>query len=903
MIVGEMYRRLIAWTRRDRLAAELDDEMESHVELLTRDFEHEGLSHDAALAAARKQLGHLGFQREASRDAWGFPAIDTIAQDLRYALRGLRRSPGFTATVIVTLGLGIGANTAMFAVMDRLMFRPHPYLKEPATVGRVYLQTSNRVRRLTRSTIPYTRYLDIQRATHSFSSYAAISEWRLAIGTGEATRVRKVAGVSASLFGFFDARPVLGRFFGPSEDVTPLGAQVAVLSYAYWKAEYGGSDVLGKHLRIGTLDYTLIGVAPAGFVGAAAGGAPDLFIPITTVAANIDPSNRDTYFTAYRWDWMDIMARRKPGVSAATASADLTEAYRQSRGAQRAINPQVLPDSVARPAAVFGSIRSAGGPDAGLESRILFWVAGVAGIVLLIACANVANLILARSLRRRREIAVRLALGVSRTRLIGQFMTEGLLLALFGGVAGLFVAQFGGAAIRVLLLPEGSSFNLGTDWRTIGVAGACAVVAALLTVLGPAVLATRSDLAATLKAGARDGGYRSSRLRSSLLVIQGALSVVLLVGAGLFVRSLNNVLAIPLGYDVSPVLDVQTDFRGEEIDSAGRVAVRRRLLATAQAIPGVETAARVNSMLFGTNTTTLRVPGIDSVERLGRFNFQLTTPGYFQVMRTRIIRGRGFDQRDGEGSAPSVVVSNAMARALWPGRDPLGQCVQVSWNPAARLPTASCTTVIGVAEDAAQQSIVDEQRFTYYLSVDQVDPSWVSTIYVRMTEPDLDVSIERVRRAMQAAMPGNGFVIVKPVQDAVDDQRRGWRLGATLFLAFGILALVVAAVGLYGVIGYNVAQRMHELGVRIALGAQSADILGLVVKEGLALAAAGVAIGVSLALVASRWIEPLLYKESARDPATYATIAALMIVVAVVASVVPALRAAGADPNSALRMD
>jgi predicted permease len=479
-----------------------------------------------------------------------------------------------------------------------------------------------------------------------------------------------------------------------------------------------------------------------------------------------------------------------------------------------------------------------------------------------------------------------------------------MLLAGIGGIAALVVAQWGGAAIRTLLLPEGSEFNMATDWRTIAVAGACSLVAALLTVVGPAFLATRSNLSATLKAGVREGTYRSSRLRSSLLVMQGALSVTLLVGAGLFVRSLNNVLNIPLGYDASRVIDIYPDFRGLELDSASRVAVRRRLLTTAQEIPGVAAAARTNSRIFSTSTSALRVPGIDSVQRLGRFNVQITTPGYFAVMQTRILHGRGFDSRDGEGSAPTAVVSQSMARALWPGQEALGQCIQVSWNAMQQIENAPCTTVIGIAEDAAYQDVTDEERFVYYLNVDQLDPGWISSILVRMSGTgDIEPDIERVRRAMQAAMPGMGFVVVRPLQEVVDDRRRSWRLGATLFVAFGGLALVVAAVGLYGVIGYNVAQRMHELGVRIALGARSTAILRLVVGQGLAFAAAGATVGLTLALIASRWIQPLLYKESARDPVTYAAVGAVMVAVALVACAVPAFRAVRADPNRALRAE
>jgi predicted permease len=902
MMPREIVLRLVAWFHRDRLARELSAELEAHAELLARDLAHEGMSAEDARAAARRQLGNATTLRESSRDAWGFPVIDSVLQDLRYAIRGLRHSPGFTITVILTLGLGIGANAAMFAVIDRLMFRPFPHMRDPSSVHRVYVET-NVTRRYTNPVIPYTRYLDLVRPARSFSQHAAVSEWRFAVGMGQETTVRKVAGVSASFFNFFEMRPARGRFFGVVEDQTPMGSLVAVLSFDYWRTAFGSQDVLGQQLRVGALDYTIIGVAPPGFVGTVQGRPPEIFVPITTIPANLDPFNRYTYFTIYNWDWVEVIVRRKPGVSREAAATDLTAAYKMSRHVQRVTNPRVLPDSVARPRAVAAALRSAAGPNPGSEARVLFWVSGVTGIVLLIACANVANLMLARVLRRQREIAVRLALGVSRARLMGQFVLEAVLLSTIGITVGLDFAQFGGGAIRQLLLPEGSTFSLGTDWRTIGVASALALVAALLTTVGPAILATRSDLTASLKAGARAGTYRRSPLPSALLVSQGALSVMLLVGAGLFVRSLNRVLRIPLGYDASRVVEVYPDFRGLQLDSAAESAALRRLLATAKTIPATQGAARMNSRLFGTNIAMLRVAGIDSVEQLGRFNVQVTSPEYFDVMQTRIIRGRAYEERDGPGAPPVAVVSNAMARALWPGKDPIGQCLEVSWNPAAKIPVAPCTMVIGVAEDAAHQSLTDEQRFMYYLNVDQMGSGWASRVLVRLTGRPTASEMERVRVVMQTAMPGDGFVVLRPLQEVVDDQSRSWRLGATLFVAFGGLAVVVAAVGLYGVIGYTVAQRMHELSMRIALGARSGHILKLVLKQGMGFAATGVATGLLIAGIASRWLEPLLFKQSARDPVVFVTVGIVMIGVGIMASLGPALRAVRADPNRALRAD
>ncbi len=902
MTFREIIGRIRAWGRRESLDRQLADDMQAHLELIARDFEMQGMAPADARDAARRQLGNVTGLREESRDAWGFPAIESVIQDIRYALRGLRRSPGFTATVIVTLALGIGANAAMFGVIDRLMFRPFPYLRDPSQVNRVYIRTAYQGRPNANNTFPFTRYLDLQRWTKSFSDYAAVAEWRMGVGSGDATRVRRVSAVTPSFFTFFNAPPALGRYFFPREDSIPLGSSVAVISHAMWVSEYGSADVTNQTLKVGTLDYTIVGVTPPGFIGVSGGRAADVYIPITTAAANINRWQSNDYFRTYDWDWTELIVRRKPGLDEAAATADLTQAYIRSRAAARAINPRVLPDSLVHPTAIAGAMKIAAGPEPGRESRVLLWVSGVAGIVLLIACANVANLMFARVLRRRREITVRLALGVSRARLVSQFLTEALVLALIGSAAGIVLAQWGGVAIRALLLPEGTPFNLATDWRTLGVALGCATAAALFTALGPALVATRTDLAATLRAGAREGTSQRSKTRVGLLVVQGAMSVVLLVGAGLFVRSLNNVRALPLGYDPGPVLEVTPDYRGTEGDSAARAEAKRRLLAAAQSMPGVEYASRFNSRLFATNTADLKVPGIDSVTRLGRFNIQLGTEDYFKVMQTRILRGREFTAADGQGAPRVAIVSEAMAQVLWPGKEPIGQCIHVGWGYGA-AEKSPCATVIGIAENTAQQNLADDPRYMYYMPVEQMAPQQNASLLLRMRERDAASQMERVRIELTKAMPGDGLVVIRPLQEVVNDQSRSWRLGATLFVAFGGLALVVALVGLYGVISYNVAQRMHELGVRVALGARATDVVRLVVGQGVAFALAGVVIGLGLALLAARWVQPLLFRISASDPATYAGVGLAMLAAAIAASAIPAFRAARADPNVALRSD
>jgi putative ABC transport system permease protein len=405
----------------------------------------------------------------------------------------------------------------------------------------------------------------------------------------------------------------------------------------------------------------------------------------------------------------------------------------------------------------------------------------------------------------------------------------------------------------------------------------------------------RPALTAALKAGARDGGAHHSRARSALLVLQGALSVILLVGAGLFVRSLDRVRSMRLGYDADPVVFASRNLRGMPLSDSAQVLLGRRLLDAGRAIPGVEHATWVSSIPFwSTSSIDLFVPGIDSVRRLGQFTYQSATAGYFETMGTRIVRGRPFSALDRAGSEPVVVVSEAMAGVLWPGGDPIGKCMRIS---ADSMP---CTTVIGVAEDAVQNSLTDDQRLRYYLPLDQFRPARGHTLLLRMRGSPAG-QVESVRKALQAVMPGQSYITVRPLNELIDAQRRSWQIGATMFAAFGVLALLVAAVGLYGVITYNVAQRMHELGVRIALGAQTGDVVRLVVGQGVRFALIGVILGLALALIGARWIQPLLFQQSARDPGTYATVAGLLLGVALLASALPALRASRADPNAALR--
>jgi putative ABC transport system permease protein len=886
--------RLRAIFRRSAVEQELDDELRFHVEHEAEKYTRAGVSRTEALRRARIALGGVDRTKEESRDARGTMLLESILQDTRYALRGLRAKPGFTASIVLTLALGIGANAAMFGIVDRMLFRSPAYLRDAEHVHRVYMSRVADREERTSAYTSFPRYLDFVRWTHAFSSFATFATWRIAVGDGDGARLTPVAGVSASYFDFFDAQPSLGRFFSAREDSVPTGSPVVVLSYAQWQLAFGGrADVVGTQIRVGHTMCTIIGVAPQHFVGVEDGMVPAMYIPITTFLWDARPTD---YSKNYNWQGRALIARQKPEFSVVAANADLTAAFQRSWIAANAADPRnARPIEVARPRAILGPVQIKRGPLAGPEAKVVVWVSGVAAIVLLIACANVANLLLARAVTRRREIALRLALGVSRGRLVRQLLTESLALALLGGIAGLAVAQWGGAIIRALFLPTDVATTIFTDRRTVAVTLLATLAAAIVTGLAPALQAIRHDLARSLGAGGRDTGARSSRLRTSLVVLQATLSVVLLVGAGLFVRSLLNVRGLHLGYDVRPVLVVTDNPRGVKLTTAERIALESRLVDAARAMPGVVAATPVSSVPFwGYEEPYLFVSG-DTVNRLGDFVLQAGTPDYFRTMGTRIVRGRSFDDRDRAGAARVVVVSQSMAKLLWPARDPIGQCIRIEAD------TAPCTTVVGVAEDLHMRSLKGQHEYTYYVPIAQYRDA-AGTLLVRVSGDAADY-VEPVRRQLQRVMPGAAYVTAEPFQNMVDPTMQSWRFGATMFVAFGALALALAGIGLYSMIAYGVAQRRQEIGIRIALGASRANVVRLVVRGGLRLVIVGVIAGGAISLWTGKWLATLLFRESPSDPAVYGGVAAVLIGVSLVATAMPAIAASRLDPNVALRAD
>ena len=890
--------RLRALFRRSVVERELHEELEFHIDREARKLEATGLSPADALRQAQLAFGGVERIKDDTRDMHGISWLETFAADVRYAVRGLRARPAFTLAVVLTLGLAIGANVAMFGIVDQLLLRTPPYLRDAHRVHRVYFTSRDGNADLTEPTTEFPRYLDIGRFSRSLEATAVLAQRSFAIGVGETAREMPVGIVSASFWEFFDAAPIVGRFFTARDDAIPTGAPVVVLSYALWQLEYGGSpNVIGQTVQIGPGVCTIIGVAPPGFVGIPDEGAPVAYIPATLYGYAVSSGRgRVDYHTSYNWGWLSVVVRRKPGISIDAASADLTNAYRLSWEAQRTISRSLKPLEIAQPRASAGPVVLERGPNASPVARIAVWITGVATIVLLIACANVANLLLARALFRRREIALRMALGAGRARLVAQLLTESLVLGTLGGAAGIAAAQWGGAILRSLFLSESRAADVVRDVRTLAFAGASALVVGLLTGLVPALQAGRQALAPTLKAGVREGTYQRSRTRTVLLILQGALSVVLLVGAGLFVRSLYNVRSLRLGYDVDPVLYIHPNPRGARLSPRETADLARRLAEEAESMPDVASAARGISVPFwSTESTGFFVPGVDSVQQLGRFTTQMASAHYFETVGTRILRGRGITDADRADAPLVAVVSEGMANAVWPGKDAIGQCLMLDSR------SAPCRTVVGIAENIRQSSLTKAETLQFYLAIEQLRPE-EAILFVRVRGNAADHA-ESVRRRLQPMMPGAGYLNVMPMRDILDPRERSWQLGATMFVVFGGLALVLAAIGLYSVIAYAVAQRTQEIGVRIALGAGAADVVRLVLGEGVRFAVIGIALGSGVALWASRWVGPLLFSVSAKDPAVYGLVAFVLLAAAVVASALPAAKASRVDPNVALRAE
>ena len=804
-----------------------------------------------------------------------------MLQDLRYALRTFARSPALVAAAVVCLALGIGANATIFGVVDTLLFRPPPQVQDPERIVRLYFR-----RRLppfgtnTSSITGYPLYTLIRESARSFDALAAYTySQKASLGRGVDARRVRVVLASASYFPLLGVRPALGRFYLADED-RPDGPAVVVLGYGFWRASFqNDSGILGRQLQLGRSSYTVVGVAPERFTGVNLENV-DAWVPLTTATPELmgpGSLNRGSYF-------LQIIGRLGPGGREA-AEREATLAFRAE---------DVYSGGDSNAVALLGPVQHARGPELSQNARVSMWLTAVSVIVLLVACANVANLLLARALQRQREIAVRLALGAARLRLARQLVTESVLLALAGGVAALLVTLWVGPVIRAFLLPDIPALASAVDGRVLLFTGGVALLTGFLAGLVPALQVGRADLTPALKAGAGEGRYRRSRLRSALLVGQVALTVTLIVGAGLFARSLRNVAGQDFGFDPAHTLLATMDLRAAGYRPAQINQLNLQMLARLEGLPGVEAAAATIGHFGWATASSVSVPGRDSIPQLkaGGPYYQRVTAGYFAAMGTP-VHGRAFTPAD-RGS-PVAIVNETMARLLWPGESAIGKCFLVGSDKR-------CAGIIGVVPDARRFNAVEDASMHFYVPFTDDSSEFITALVVRARGRPQDL-VAPVRAALQQTAANLPYAAVTPLADLVAPSIRPWRLGTTMFGVFAGLALVLAAVGLYGVLSYTVAQRSHEIGIRMAMGARRGNVLGLMVGQGVKIAALGAGIGAVAALAGGRVLSSLLYGVSPRDPLVLLGAAVIPVVVAAIASYVPARRAAKVDPVVALRYE
>jgi predicted permease len=743
----------------------------------------------------------------------------------------------------------------------------------------------------TGSGVGWVTYAALRDRAQSFASVGAYGSIGLrALGNERNSPNVRVASVTADFFSTVGVRPRLGRFFLREEDTPPRGQNVAVISEQLWNTELGGSpSVLGTRINLAGETFTIVGVAPVGFAGVDRRGA-DVWVPMSLTSPTKD------WPTTYNAQWMRVVVRLKPGLSAETASAEATTilraAYTGPSAGYRSLSATVRP-------LWFG-------PNGEISptASVSRWLMGVAAVVLLISCANIANLILARTRRRRREVAVRLALGASRSRITQFLFTELTILALAGTSVATIFAVVGGRVMRATLLSNLAWESSGVDLRVFSFTLGVALLATLIVGAIPGIDATRVAVAGILKSSERGGTGARGPARLVLSIVQSALCVVLLVGAGLFVQSLWRSKNVNLGFDAERVIRVEPRYPGlgklSKADADAERARRRQALLDAvdhlRRAPEIEDAAVAVGTPFGNSfALNIKIPGRDSLPRVvgSQMHIAAVTPRYFATVGTALRRGRVFVSQDSPEAPRVAVISEMMASTLWPGEDAVGKCFSIENGP--------CATVVGIVGDVHQSSLRESKRVQYYVPFGQECCVGGSTILVR-TRGAATSAIPRVRELL-LAMPVIPRVDLVAMQTAIDPQYAPWRLGAMMFGVFGVLALIVAAVGLYSVTAYLVTDRTRELGVRIALGASGGRILRDVVLGGLSTTSAGIVLGIGVALISARFIEPLLFDTSAKSPTVYAAVAVLVLVIAALAAWSPARRASRVDPVIALRAD
>jgi len=883
---------------------ELDEEIRAHLEMTEEGLRAQGMSEDKARREARRRFGDMRrHRREMIRlevGRWRMTHVrewlDTARFTLGTAIRSIRRAPGLAVAIVLTLGLGLGANAVMFGVVDRLLLSPPQHITESNQVRRIYQLRPGRsgAEPAVSSALTWPDFESLKQLGGVSEAAAYTVPRPFVLGSGEGASQVEVSAASPSLFSMLGVQAELGRYYEPEEDAE--GAPpVVVLSHELWTRGFGADpDVLGRRLLIGPDEWEVVGVAPAGFTGVEL--APvDVWLPIQTFKHAIGDSDA---FDHLNWWWLRAAVRiEDPALEASVM--ERASARHVALRAERVAGGTFDPES----RLVGGPLTQGRGPNPSAQASVSKWLAGVSLIVLLIACANVANLLLTRSVKLRGEVRMKAALGASPVRLLGDQIFEVLLLVGGGALAALALSHFGAGVLHGALIPNVAFVDTGLGGRLVIFLLVATVLTTLLAGVGPALVASRASGTQGVAQRPRGGTARRTRAQVGLLVLQGTLSVVLLVGAGLFVRSLNAASAVELGYDTDEVVFTRIDWAGT-LPASERAEIYRRARERLGTLPGVAQTATTFTVPFESAIANgePRIPGINQYpgNAAGGPYLNKVSSGYFQTMGLEIVQGRAITDDDDLADAPPVVVvSLEMARDLWLGTDPLEQCLHFQED-------SPCTRVVGVVENHHLEALVEEvPSHLYYLNLHHPDaPGPPQGLMVRAAPGVSPRELApRVARAVTSVAPEVRFVDAYPLIANVEPQLRSWRLGASMFTIFGLLALVVAAIGLYSVLAFDVAQRRPEMGVRSALGASQGEILRMVLRSAVGMSAVGLAIGITISLAASRFLQPLLFEVSVTDPLVYLGVTVALLVVSIVAALLPGWRATQITPSDALRAE
>jgi predicted permease len=882
--------------RRGRLDGQLDAELRDHLDRLTADYVQAGLAEDEARHRARLAFGGLDQVKEACRDVRGTRWLEEIAQDLRYGLRMLRLSPAFTLVAVASLALGIGANSAIFGLVDSVLLKSLP-VREPDRL--VLLDDGS-------WTNPIWEQIR-DREAQLFQGAAAWSEIRFDLSGGGPTEFVEGLWVSGEFFDVLGVPAIAGRTFTARDDARDGGPDgpVAVISYAFWQRYFGGAeDAIGRPLTLDRISFTVVGVTPPAFFGPAVGRSFDVAVPLGTQAIVRGPQS----WLDQRSTWvLEIMGRLKPGQTADAATRALRDLQPQIRAATTPMDwPAGMAGEYLRDGLTL--VPAAAGPS-GLRTRYaqpLLVLMAVVGLVLLIACANIANLLLARAAGRRHELSMRLALGATRARLVRQLLVESLLLAGIGAAVGLLLAQWGShLLVSQLSTPRSTvALDLGLDWRIVAFTAGIAVATAVLFGMAPAVRARHVEPHDALKEQGRSlagGSVRSPG--GPLLVVQVAFSLVLVVAAGLFMRTFATLATLDLGFERDPVLVVDVDASRSRVPAAQRTALFARVREAAAAVPGVARAgfSRITPVSgSGWNGPVELAGRPDLTERERMTFFNSVTPGWFATYGTSLRAGRDFDERDTAGAAAVGIANETFVRKFLQGADPIGATVRYRRGPGDGPPVVR---IVGVVQDAAYRSVRDPVPPVLYFPVAQAHaeetPAALS-LSVRAAGGSPALLTRSLTDAL-ALVDRDLSLTFRPLASYVNGALVRERMLAMLSGFFGALALLLAGIGLYGMSAHAVSRRRTEIGIRMALGADRGGVVRLVLRRVAAPVGLGLVAGAALSFWASRFVATLVYGLEPRDPATFAGAALVLAGTAVLAAWLPARRAARIDPARVLR--